>query len=109
MAATLTPARAAGSRPPAAGPPRPKRSRSGRYIRVLPYLLIAPAVVFELLVHVAPMLLGSGRSAVGDLGIGSIADALHLELTDVTVLAGHDGPERSDDNVRLTLRPKEKP
>ena len=52
--------------------------------------------------YVAPMLLGSGRSAVGDLGIGTIADALHLELGDVTVLPGHDG---GDDNVRLTLTP----
>lgn len=50
--------RAADPRPPAGGVPRAARSRSGRYIRVLPYLLIAPAVVFELLVHVGPMLLG---------------------------------------------------
>ena len=70
---------------------------------------VRAGVVDEVIAYVAPMLLGSGRSAVGDLGIGSIADALHLELTDVTVLAGHDGPERSDDNVRLTMRPKEKP
>ena len=52
--------------------------------------------------YVAPMLLGSGRSAVGDLGIGTIADALHLRVSDVTVLPGHDG---ADDNVRLTLTP----
>ena len=55
---------------------------------------VRAGLVDEVIAYVAPMLLGSGRSAVGDLGIGSIADALHLELTDVTVLAGHDGPDR---------------
>ena len=59
-------------------------------------------VVDEVVAYVAPMLLGSGRSAVGDLGIGTIADALHLQVSDVTVLPGHDG---ADDNVRLTLTP----
>jgi diaminohydroxyphosphoribosylaminopyrimidine deaminase/5-amino-6-(5-phosphoribosylamino)uracil reductase len=63
---------------------------------------VAEGLVDELVVYVAPMLLGSGRSAVGDLGIGTIADALHLELRDVTVLPGHDG---ADANVRLTLTP----
>jgi diaminohydroxyphosphoribosylaminopyrimidine deaminase/5-amino-6-(5-phosphoribosylamino)uracil reductase len=51
--------------------------------------------------YVAPMLLGSGRSAVGDLGIQTIADALHLPVVDVTVLE----PNEPDDetNIRLTL------
>jgi diaminohydroxyphosphoribosylaminopyrimidine deaminase/5-amino-6-(5-phosphoribosylamino)uracil reductase len=44
------------------------------------------------------MLLGAGRSAVADLGISTIADAVHLDVTDVTVLG--EGPET---NVRLTM------
>ena len=50
-------------------------------------------LVDEVVTYVAPMLLGAGRNAVGDLGITTIADALHLRVEDVTVL---------DDNVRLT-------
>ena len=57
-------------------------------------------LVDEVVTYVAPMLLGAGRSAVGDLGIESIADALHLDVTDVTVLG--DGP---DTNLRLTMTP----
>ena len=45
-------------------------------------------------------MLGAGASAVADLGIGTIADALHLRVTAVTVLQGHDG---EDTNVRLTM------
>ena len=44
-------------------------------------------LVDEVVAYVAPMLLGSGRSAVADLGITTIAEALHLPVTDVTVLA----------------------
>ncbi len=40
-------------------------------------------------------------SAVGDLGIGTIADARHLEVTDVTVLGTGD-----ETNVRLTMAPQ---
>jgi diaminohydroxyphosphoribosylaminopyrimidine deaminase / 5-amino-6-(5-phosphoribosylamino)uracil reductase len=56
-------------------------------------------LVDEVVAYVAPLLLGAGRSAVGDLGIDSIGDALHLAVDDVTVLA--DGTDR---NVRLRLR-----
>jgi diaminohydroxyphosphoribosylaminopyrimidine deaminase/5-amino-6-(5-phosphoribosylamino)uracil reductase len=52
-------------------------------------------LVDEVVTYVAPMLLGAGRNAVGDLGITSISDALHLQLDDVTVLG---------DNVRLRMR-----
>ena len=52
--------------------------------------------VDEVVAYLAPKLLGSGRSAVGDLGIESITGALDLVVTDVTVL-GHD--------VRITGRP----
>ena len=58
-------------------------------------------LVDEVVTYVAPMLLGAGRPAVADLGITTIADALHLHVSDVTVLPGHDG---EDTNVRLTMR-----
>lgn len=60
-------------------------------------------LVDEVVTYVAPMLLGAGTSAVGDLGITTIADALHLQVRDVTVLQGRDG---EDTNVRLTMRPQ---
>jgi diaminohydroxyphosphoribosylaminopyrimidine deaminase/5-amino-6-(5-phosphoribosylamino)uracil reductase len=58
-------------------------------------------LVDEVVAYVAPMLLGTGRSAVGDLGIGTIGDAAHLDVLDVTTLGT--GP---DTNVRLTLTPR---
>ena len=57
-------------------------------------------LVDEVVTYVAPMLLGSGRSAVGDLGIGTIADALHLRLVDTTVVG-----EGAEANVRMIMRP----
>ncbi|HCB06909.1 MAG TPA: bifunctional diaminohydroxyphosphoribosylaminopyrimidine deaminase/5-amino-6-(5-phosphoribosylamino)uracil reductase RibD [Nocardioides bacterium] len=59
-------------------------------------------LVDEIVTYVAPMLLGAGRSAVADLGITTIADALRPVVTDVTVLDGLDGEEP---NVRITMRP----
>jgi diaminohydroxyphosphoribosylaminopyrimidine deaminase/5-amino-6-(5-phosphoribosylamino)uracil reductase len=47
------------------------------------------------------MLLGAGRSAVGDLGIGTIADALHLDVVDVTTLGSG-----AETNLRLTMTPR---
>ena len=55
-------------------------------------------LVDEIVVYVAPMLLGAGRSAVADLGITTISAAFRPRVTDITVLA--DDPEH---NVRLTL------
>ncbi len=55
-------------------------------------------LIDEVVTYVAPMLLGSGRSAVADLGIGTIAEAVHLEVSDVTVLG-----EGAETNVRLTM------
>jgi diaminohydroxyphosphoribosylaminopyrimidine deaminase/5-amino-6-(5-phosphoribosylamino)uracil reductase len=63
---------------------------------------VTAGLVDEVVVYVAPMLLGAGRNAVADLGIDTIADARHLTVTDVTVLEGHDG---EDTNVRITLTP----
>jgi diaminohydroxyphosphoribosylaminopyrimidine deaminase/5-amino-6-(5-phosphoribosylamino)uracil reductase len=57
-------------------------------------------LVDEAVGYVAPMLLGGGRSAVDDLGITTIAEALHFRLTDVTTVG--EGPEA---NVRLTMSP----
>jgi len=61
---------------------------------------LTAGLVDEVVAYVAPMLLGRGRSAVGDLGVGTIADAWHLEVTDVTVLG-----TGAETNLRLTLTP----
>lgn len=63
---------------------------------------LAAGLVDEVVTYVAPMLLGAGAGAVADLGITTVADALHLHVSDVTVLQGHDG---EDTNVRLTMTP----
>ena len=61
-------------------------------------------MIDEIVVYVAPMLLGAGRSAVADLGIATIADAFRPRVTDITVLEGRPG-DPEDPNVRLTLAP----
>jgi diaminohydroxyphosphoribosylaminopyrimidine deaminase / 5-amino-6-(5-phosphoribosylamino)uracil reductase len=61
-------------------------------------------VVDEVVVYVAPMLLGAGLSAVGDLGIATISDAFHLRITDVTTLG-----TGAETNVRITLVPRRDP
>ena len=57
-------------------------------------------LVDEVVAYVAPMLLGSGHSVVGDLGITTIADARHLEVTDLAAVGDGAGS-----NVRITMRP----
>ncbi|MCW2767165.1 MAG: diaminohydroxyphosphoribosylaminopyrimidine deaminase [Nocardioides sp.] len=57
-------------------------------------------LIDEIVAYVAPMLLGSGTSAVGDLGITTISDAFRPTVTDVTVLDGLDG---EPPNVRFTM------
>jgi diaminohydroxyphosphoribosylaminopyrimidine deaminase/5-amino-6-(5-phosphoribosylamino)uracil reductase len=57
-------------------------------------------LVDEVVAYVAPMLLGAGTSAVGDLGISTIADAFHLQVTDVTTLG-----TGAETNVRLVMTP----
>ena len=65
---------------------------------------LAADLVDEVVAYVAPMLLGAGRSAVGDLGISTISDALHLPVTDVAVLEPLTGLNEADDvNVRITM------
>jgi diaminohydroxyphosphoribosylaminopyrimidine deaminase / 5-amino-6-(5-phosphoribosylamino)uracil reductase len=58
-------------------------------------------LVDEVVVYVAPMLLGAGAAAVGDLGITTVTEALHLSVTDVTVLPPQADGE--DVNVRITM------
>ncbi len=58
-------------------------------------------LVDEVVTYVAPALLGAGTSAIGDLGITTLADAWHLEITDVTAL----GTGR-ETNVRVTSVPR---
>lgn len=58
-------------------------------------------LVDEVVAYVAPMLLGAGSAAVGDLGITTIADALHLQVTDVTTIG-----TGAETNVRITLSPR---
>ena len=60
-------------------------------------------LVDEVVVYVAPFLLGAGQQAVADLGITTIADAWRPRVVDLTVLEPVvDGEEP---NVRLTLVP----
>jgi diaminohydroxyphosphoribosylaminopyrimidine deaminase/5-amino-6-(5-phosphoribosylamino)uracil reductase len=53
-------------------------------------------LVDEVVLHLAPKLLGAGPPLTGELGISTIADALSLEVTDLTRLGG---------DVQLGLRP----
>lgn len=69
-------------------------------------------LVDEVVAYVAPVLLGAGPSAVGDLGITTIAGAVRLDVVDVAVVPGPDHPDGrpgagpAETNVRLTLRPR---
>lgn len=45
-------------------------------------------LVDDVYAYVAPTLLGAGRAAVDDLGIGTLADARRLELADAAVVGG---------------------
>jgi diaminohydroxyphosphoribosylaminopyrimidine deaminase/5-amino-6-(5-phosphoribosylamino)uracil reductase len=62
---------------------------------------LAAGLVDEVVAYVAPMLLGSGRTAIGDLGITTVAGALHLPVTDVRVLEPRS--DGDDVNIRITM------
>lgn len=62
-------------------------------------------LVDELIVHLAPTLLGAGRPGVADLGITTLAERLDLELVDVAPLPTPGGAA----DLRLTLRPRTTP
>jgi diaminohydroxyphosphoribosylaminopyrimidine deaminase/5-amino-6-(5-phosphoribosylamino)uracil reductase len=59
-------------------------------------------LVDEVVAYVAPLLLGAGASAVGDLGITTMSQALRLEVADATVLPP---AEDGQTDVRLMLAP----
>jgi diaminohydroxyphosphoribosylaminopyrimidine deaminase/5-amino-6-(5-phosphoribosylamino)uracil reductase len=63
---------------------------------------LTAGLVDEVVAYVAPLLLGSGRSTVGDLGIGTMQQALQLEVGDVAVLPP---AEDGQTDVRITLSP----
>lgn len=57
------------------------------------------ALVDEVISYLAPVLLGAGPAAIGDLGISSIGDALRGDITDVAGIGS--GADRC---VRITTR-----
>jgi diaminohydroxyphosphoribosylaminopyrimidine deaminase / 5-amino-6-(5-phosphoribosylamino)uracil reductase len=61
---------------------------------------LAAGLVDQVIGYVAPKLLGAGRSALVDAGVGTIADAVELDLTDLTQI----GP---DLRFTASLRQKE--
>jgi multiple sugar transport system permease protein len=72
-------------------PPKHANRRKGNHHRLLPYVLIAPAVIFELVVHVIPMLLGVWISFV--------------RLTQLTIRRWTSAPFAGVDNYRNGLNP----
>jgi diaminohydroxyphosphoribosylaminopyrimidine deaminase/5-amino-6-(5-phosphoribosylamino)uracil reductase len=56
---------------------------------------MSAGLVDRVIAYVAPALLGAGPAVVGDLGVGTITDAVRLRLCEVL---------RVGDDVRLTLR-----
>jgi diaminohydroxyphosphoribosylaminopyrimidine deaminase/5-amino-6-(5-phosphoribosylamino)uracil reductase len=64
---------------------------------------LGAGLVDEVVAYVAPMLLGAGGSSVGDLGIGTLSDAVHLDVVDVSTLGT--GPET---NLRVTATPRKR-
>ena len=62
---------------------------------------LGAGLVDEVVSYVAPVLLGAGRSSVADLGITTLSDALHLDVTDVATVGA--GP---DTNVRIAMTPR---
>ena len=64
---------------------------------------LTAGLIDEVVVYVAPLLLGAGPPAVGDLGITTIADAARLTVRDITAIG-----REPDRNVRITLSPPRK-
>ena len=60
---------------------------------------LAAGLVDRVIGYVAPKLLGAGRAALEDAGIGAIADAIELDFTEITQIGG-------DLRFTATLRPK---
>ena len=64
---------------------------------------VRAGVVDEVIVYIAPKLLGAGRAAVADFGVRTMSDALEGDVTDIAILGGQDG---EPPNVRITLTPR---
>ncbi|WBU36837.1 bifunctional diaminohydroxyphosphoribosylaminopyrimidine deaminase/5-amino-6-(5-phosphoribosylamino)uracil reductase RibD [Homoserinibacter sp. YIM 151385] len=60
---------------------------------------LAAGLADELVVYLAPVLLGGGRLALGELGIPTISDALHLEVRAI---------EHLGEDLMLLARPRKK-
>lgn len=58
---------------------------------------VARGLVDEVVAYVAPAFLGSGASALGDVGVTTVEGILRLEVTDVAVVGG---------DVRITAEPR---
>ena len=86
-------------------PPLSARGRQHVFLEGGPTLAAAflrAGLVDEVVAYVAPMLLGAGAAAVGDLGITTITDALRLETSDVTVARwrrAHHRPTHDDEGA----------
>ncbi|GAA4926919.1 bifunctional diaminohydroxyphosphoribosylaminopyrimidine deaminase/5-amino-6-(5-phosphoribosylamino)uracil reductase RibD [Actinoplanes utahensis] len=61
---------------------------------------LAAGLVDRVIGYVAPKLLGAGRAALVDAGIGTIADAIELDFTEITQIGG---------DLRFTATPRPKP
>ncbi|MGP9580270.1 MULTISPECIES: bifunctional diaminohydroxyphosphoribosylaminopyrimidine deaminase/5-amino-6-(5-phosphoribosylamino)uracil reductase RibD [unclassified Brachybacterium] len=72
---------------------------------ILAAAFLREGLVDELILHLAPTLLGAGRPAVADLSITTLTDRLDLDLVDVSPLPSPEGPT----DLRLTLRPRIRP
>ncbi|CAN5157758.1 MAG: bifunctional diaminohydroxyphosphoribosylaminopyrimidine deaminase/5-amino-6-(5-phosphoribosylamino)uracil reductase RibD [Nocardioides sp.] len=59
-------------------------------------------LVDRIVSYVSPMLLGAGPNAVGDLGIGTIADALRPRVVDVIALPAP-AEVQVEPNIRITM------
>lgn len=60
--------------------------------------LVAAGLVDDYLIYLAPAILGGDRLALGDIGVGSIGQALRLQIHNV---------EKLGDDLLITARPKE--
>ncbi|MBZ5733868.1 bifunctional diaminohydroxyphosphoribosylaminopyrimidine deaminase/5-amino-6-(5-phosphoribosylamino)uracil reductase RibD [Nocardioides sp. TRM66260-LWL] len=63
---------------------------------------LAAGLVDEIVLYLAPLLLGAGPSLVGDLGITGLAAALPLRIRDLALV----GDDAEPPNVRLVLEPR---
>ncbi|MEJ3403581.1 bifunctional diaminohydroxyphosphoribosylaminopyrimidine deaminase/5-amino-6-(5-phosphoribosylamino)uracil reductase RibD [Rathayibacter sp. YIM 133350] len=59
--------------------------------------LLAERLVDQVLVYLAPALIGGPKTAIGDIGVDTIGDAMRLELT---------GVDRLGEDIVLLARPK---